>query len=95
MKDKLSVEIYKDFEVEMRGEVPERDECRKKIKKRKLGLENEDFRDSWVAVEDQRIQKRQKSDSEDEAEMEEEGVHRKRKRQSNNNKHKSKMTTYT
>ena len=68
MKDKLLVEIDRGFEVEMRNETPERDAGgRKKIKQRKVGLENTgaqllDFRDSWVVVEDQRVEIRQKSD---------------------------------
>ncbi len=86
MKDKLLVEIDRGFEVEMRKEAPERDPGgRKKIKQTKVGLENTgvrllDFRDNWVAVEDQHVEMRQRSDSEDEVHMEGEEVQRKRKR---------------
>jgi hypothetical protein len=95
MKDKLLVEIGRGFEVEMRNKAPEFDEgCRKRIKQRKLGLKDTgvqliDFRDTWVAIEDQRVEMRQRSDSEDKSDMEEEGeVHRKRKRQGSNRKGK-------
>ena len=38
-----------------------------------------DFRDSWVGVEEQRVEMRQRSTSEEEAEIEEEEVQRKSK----------------
>ena len=95
MKATLLVEIGRGFEVEMRNEAPEFDEGgRKRIKQRKLGLKDTgvqliDFRDTWVAIEDQRVEMRQRSDSEDKSDMEEEGeVHRKRKRQGSNRKGK-------
>jgi len=61
----------------MTGEVPEKDECGKKIKKRKVGLKDTgtqllDFRDNWVGEE--RVEMRQKSNSEDETEIEEENT---------------------
>ncbi len=92
MKDKLLVEIDREFEVKMRNESPERDAGgRKKIKQRKVGLKNTgvrllDFRDNWVTVEDKHVEMRQRSDSEDEVDMEEEEVQRKRKRQGKNSK---------
>ena len=90
MKDKLLVEIGRGFEVEMRNERPELDEGgRKRIKRRKLSLNNTgvqllDFRDTWVAIEDERVEMRQ-SDSEDRSDIEGEGeVHKKRERQGSN-----------
>jgi hypothetical protein len=56
MTDTVLVGIGPVFEVDTRGEVPEEDECRKKMKKRKVGLkktqvaELSEFRDRWVAV---------------------------------------------
>jgi hypothetical protein len=92
MKDNLLVEIGRGFEVEMRNERPEFDEGgRNRIKKRKLGLKDTgvqllEFRDTWVAVEDERVEMRQ-SDSEDRSDMEGEGeAHR--KRQGSNSKGK-------
>ena len=94
MKDKILVEIDRVFEIEMRVEVIERDEGgRKKIKKRTVDLKNTggnflEFRDSWVAVEEEQVQMRQRRNSEDETEIEEEEIQRKRKRQRNNSKSK-------
>ncbi len=47
----------------MEGEIPERDACGNKIKRRAVGLKDAgthllDFRDSWVGVEEQRVEMR-------------------------------------
>jgi hypothetical protein len=77
---------------------------RKKIKKRKVGLKDTgdrlvDFRDTWVTVEDERIEMGQRESSEDESEIEE--VQQKRKRRDNKNRikydnvHEREMRTLT
>jgi hypothetical protein len=69
MKEKLLVEIDRGFEVEIRGERPETDEGgREKIKKRKVGLKDTDdklldFRDTWVTVEDEKVEMGQRESS--------------------------------
>jgi hypothetical protein len=86
MQDKLQVEIDKGFEVEMRGERPEKDAGgRKKVKQRKIRLKGtgqrlKEFRDTWVAREDEKVEMRQRDDEEEE-ERERERTQRKRKRQ--------------
>jgi hypothetical protein len=88
MQDKLQVEIDKGFEVEMRGERPEKDAGgRKKVKQRKIRLKGtgerlKEFRDTWVAIEDEKVEMRQR-DEEEEEERERERTQRKRKRQEN------------
>ena len=88
MQDKIQVEIDKGFEVEMRGERPEKDAGgRKKVKQRKIRLKGtgerlKEFRDAWVAIEDEKVEMRQR-DEEEEEERERERTQRKRKRQEN------------